>query len=264
MGLLDTPPSLDRRSELPADKKVYPLNLPTESDLYACARESWLRLKSNAHQTWDDYLVIGQALVAARTEKMRDLGINRPHGPRFRKAISAWLREHHLDDIPKAVRSVLIELMDHRPEVDEMMATWSPAQCADRNHPHTVRRYLKKWRAERGQLSHDKKPINAKPTRKQLLREIEQKDAHIKELEAAREAAPTDQPDTILTVAVKLIDIWQADDKPSLEDLFNARPHTALQDIRDLTKWWEMAYRKLEASEKPKKRLPDIKMSKAS
>jgi hypothetical protein len=158
-----------------------------KSELYREAYDAWYRLKAGAHQTWSDWLIIGRAMTAARSDLMRRLLINAPQGSPYRTAFKHWLGNNQLDDIDKTTRSLLLKLIDHGAEVAEMMATWSDAERAARNSPSAVYRAWTQWRAKQGKSSNQ--PTEPKQTRQQLLRQIEQQQAHINELEAAREVS---------------------------------------------------------------------------
>jgi hypothetical protein len=171
------------------------------NDLYRRAGDAWQHLKAAARQTWGEYLIIGEAMAAARTALMHVLRINNPQGPRYRKAWNSWLCDHGLDDMSKSTRSLLLKLINHRAEVDEMMAGWSDAERADRNSPSAVYRYWKQ-RAKRGKTNESPRKASTQPTRAQLAKTIEQLEAHITELEAARGTAPTVAIETELSFDV--------------------------------------------------------------
>jgi hypothetical protein len=193
----DDPTTQDQvcRANLDADA-------PEQKDnLYAQAGEAWRRLKVSANAAWDDYLIIGEAMITARTDLLHKLQINKPHGSNYQKRWKEWLLAHGLADMHKTTRSLLIELIEHRGEVEEMRSGWSDAERARRNSPNTTAHAWKKWRAKHGQPSKTPKQTNAQPTRQQLAKTVEHLQAHVAELEAAREVPPpAGRPDFLFDV----------------------------------------------------------------
>ena len=168
------------------------------AELYRRATESWEHLKKTHRDTWAHYETIGTAMVEARNEIMRDRGLNQPVGPGYQHDMKAWLAEHRLADMEKGVRSRLCELIDHRSEIEQTMEHWTVTQRMLWNHPNTVHRRWKAWRANKGTPSDAQvKKLNAaQQTSQQLalaLEQIEQQKAHIAELEAASDTASAEE-----------------------------------------------------------------------
>jgi hypothetical protein len=186
--------------------KVSSENLDPEGrpadQLVAEAQQPWLRLKNAGRQTWKDWYAIGLALTAGRGQIMHVLCINKPQGGPYRRAIQQWLQKHHLDDINKTTRSLLLDLIDDEQSVADMMAEWSEAEQAERNSPSAVHRHWKQWQRQRDGGGQQKKPHVRNELRQQIkdqAAQIEQLTAHVAELEAARETVPETETETETT-----------------------------------------------------------------
>jgi hypothetical protein len=162
-----------------------PVAQGAHTDLYRRATQRWDHLKQTARETWEQYIVIGEAMVAARGEIMRKLGRNDPTGPAYQREFKAWLVEYRLADMDKAARARLIKLIDALPEVNEMLADWSDQDRRKRNHPNTIYRALQNWRIAQGQPPENctKKPTGT--SRKEIFQESDRFRAHIGGIEAA-------------------------------------------------------------------------------
>jgi hypothetical protein len=162
------------------------------AELYRRATESWEHLKKTHRDTWAHYDTIGIAMVEARNEIMHARDLNQPVGPGYQQDMKRWLIEHRLDDMEKGVRSRLSDLIDHRQEVEEMMAKWSVTQRMEWNHPNTVHRRWKAWRAGKGSVSKTQKQklTIAKQTSQELASALERINELEEEVKSARETAP--------------------------------------------------------------------------
>jgi hypothetical protein len=164
-----------------------PVELGAQTALYRRATESWDHLKQTQRHNWGQYIVIGEAMVAARAEILRKLNRTEPTGPAYQRAFKAWLVEYGLDDMDKGARARLIKLIEALPEVEEMLSGWSDRDRRERNHPNAIYRALEKRRLAHGQPAEirTKKPTGN--SRKELLQKVECLRAHIADIEAARE-----------------------------------------------------------------------------
>jgi hypothetical protein len=94
-------------------------------------------------RSFEDWMLIGDALQVGRTEVMRAIHTNKPTGGRYEKAMGQWLfaRSFHLID--KCTRNHLLECLQHRAEIAKWRANLTAAEQFSFNHPTTV---LRKWR----------------------------------------------------------------------------------------------------------------------
>jgi hypothetical protein len=95
-------------------------------------------------RAWDDWLAIATALQVGRTDIMRELHTNEPHGRRFEKAMGEWLLAHGFKEINKGTRSRLLECLKHKAEIQAWHSRLTNAERFAFNHPDTV---LRKWKA---------------------------------------------------------------------------------------------------------------------
>jgi hypothetical protein len=153
--------------------------------------EAWRRLKKE--KNWNDWLKVGEALQVGREWAMSQAGTNQPSGKAYNMAFGEWLQRYKLDDMDKGDRSRLFAVMDNLPMIEEWRRTLTLTERLKLNHPNPV---LRKWKA----AIEPERPKSDKPTLRDSVvkldednaakdRKIAEQDAHIAELEAAREAA---------------------------------------------------------------------------
>jgi hypothetical protein len=85
-----------------------PVAQSAQIDLYRRAAQYWDHLKQTERDTWEHYVVIGEAMAAARAEIMRKLDRNDPTGPAYQREFKAWLIEYRLADMDKGARARLL------------------------------------------------------------------------------------------------------------------------------------------------------------
>ena len=95
-------------------------------------------------RAWDDWLAIAEALQVGRTDVMRELHTNDPHGRRFEKAMGEWLLAYGFKEIDKGTRSRLLECLKHKVEIEAWRSRLTAAEQFTFGHPDTV---LRKWKA---------------------------------------------------------------------------------------------------------------------
>jgi hypothetical protein len=105
-------------------------------------QEAWHRLVSN--QSWDDWCLVGEALLIGRTEAMRVAHTNGPEGHRYCEEYSLWLKNNNFDGVDKGVRSRLFECLAYRQEIERWRATLPRSEQLKLNHPQAV---LRRWEA---------------------------------------------------------------------------------------------------------------------
>jgi hypothetical protein len=158
---------------------------------------AWTRVKKAQTRMWGEWMTIGEGLLEGRRWAMQQANTNRPEGKGFVTAYSEWLHKYRVDDMHKADRAKLLQLMEERPAVEEWRATLTDADRRSLNHPtHVWRKWtaatrVRKPRADRRQL-----PASAT---------IEQQGAYIAELEEELAARSTSAPEQrILELQQKL------------------------------------------------------------
>ena len=105
-------------------------------------QEAWRRHKSDA--TWTDWLAIGEALAIGRQDAMGAAATNQPIGAAYNIAFGKWIARYGFDEIDKGDRHRLLEVMEHRAEIEAWRSTLTSTERLRVNHPSTV---LRKWKA---------------------------------------------------------------------------------------------------------------------
>jgi hypothetical protein len=145
------------------------------------------------HCSFEDCLIIAEALEIGRTESMRAAHTNEPTGKRYDKQMGEWLLANGFHLIDKATRSRLREVIEHRAAIEKWRATLTEPERFRFNHPDAVLRRWKKKNAVRDP--------NAPPSPMRKLKEANiqlQEKLHRVEREIARGGG----------------DLWNADDRP--------------------------------------------------
>jgi hypothetical protein len=117
-------------------------------------QEAWTRLTNC--QSWNDWLLVGEALLLGRSECMRTAHTNKPEGRRYNEEFSDWLKANKFDGIDKSTRSRLFECLAHRAQIEAWLVTLATNDRLKKlNHPAVVLRHWQKTQV--------KKPDNAEP-----------------------------------------------------------------------------------------------------
>lgn len=98
-------------------------------------------------RSFDDWLLIAEALAVGRAEIMAVLCTNRPTGKRFEHAMATWLLANSFHVIDKCTRSHSLECLKHRAEIEMWRIELKKKNAVEHfrpNHPTTV---LRKWKA---------------------------------------------------------------------------------------------------------------------
>ena len=106
-------------------------------------QEAWKFLKETGRTTWDQWKVVGQALLVGRHHALKVAKTNKPNGKRYAEAFNFWLQGHGFDAIEKADRHKLLSIMAELPRIEKWREGLTDAQRAAWNHPSTV------WRVSR-------------------------------------------------------------------------------------------------------------------
>ena len=105
-------------------------------------QEAWHRLKKGS--TFEDWKQVGAAHVLGRTAAMREAHVNKPECSNYNAAFGRWQKQCGFEDLEKAARSRLFEMMDHLAEIEAWRATLTVTQRLDLNHPTAV---VRRWKA---------------------------------------------------------------------------------------------------------------------
>lgn len=106
-------------------------------------REALQRIRDRDKATFDDWLAVGRALIAGRTECMAKAGVNKPYGPAYQRLTRAFLERHGLADIDSHERVGAIHCVEHQAEIEAWRAGLTDVQRRRANHPNTI---MAHWR----------------------------------------------------------------------------------------------------------------------
>lgn len=115
--------------------------LPKAADPVELGREAWQRRKADGRNCWDDWRLIGQALLVGRKEAMRLAKKDRPAGRKYNELVGNWVQMHGFAEIDKSDRAKLLSIVEKLDEVEAWRATLTDSQRATLNHPSSI------WRA---------------------------------------------------------------------------------------------------------------------
>jgi hypothetical protein len=119
------------------------------------ASRAWHDIKIGWKRQWSDWTtVIGPGLMKARAEAMAVARTNRPEGRGYSTAMGKLLAEYKLDDMSKATRSAILNVMEHLQDVE----AWRVRQPKpeELNNPTVV--WLKFKRSGGYQAEHPRPP----------------------------------------------------------------------------------------------------------
>lgn len=155
---------------------------------------AWARVKKAQTRLWGEWMTIGEGLLEGRRWAMRIAGVNRPEGKGYVTAYGEWLKRYKVDDMDRADRAKLLQLMEDRPAVEEWRSTLTDNERRSLNNPTLVWR---KWTAATRTKKPKPRTAGYSATEMGRARDmVQQQDERIRELEeelaAAREQADDD------------------------------------------------------------------------
>jgi hypothetical protein len=106
-------------------------------------QEAWKR-RHKVALTWNDWTTIGEALDIGRSAAMDEAHTDRPKGSRYNRAFSEWLERYRFADMDQNTRKRLLDVREHRAEIETWRATLSQSQRLRLNHPVAIWR---RWQA---------------------------------------------------------------------------------------------------------------------
>ena len=108
--------------------------MPDHTERIRQGKAAWARLKQDS-RSWDDWVLLGYALLEGRRIAMHNAGVGQGYGPAFR----SWLIDNRFNLNPSD-RSALLALMGILPAVEAWRATLTETRRLRMNHPATVMR----------------------------------------------------------------------------------------------------------------------------
>ena len=113
-------------------------SLHSKADAFREGREALDRL--NTGRDWSDWLKVGAALAAGRTEAMEIANTNGPKGRKYNRAFGDLLKDEQLgtDRLDSATRNQLLQIEENKSAIEEWRETLHPTQRLKLNHPSAV------------------------------------------------------------------------------------------------------------------------------
>lgn len=122
------------------------------------AAAAWQRLKRSERSTFDDWLIIGRALVIGRAETIKAAKTNRPIGTTYNRLMGQWLRNSGLDDINTQERYRLLLVIENLPAIMAWRETLPPDRRRAWNHPNAIWSHWQRATKQRQQVTNIAKP----------------------------------------------------------------------------------------------------------
>ena len=116
-------------------------------------RIAWARLR-NGSKSWEDWKLVGVALMEGRAIAMRNAGATSPAGRGYSDAFNEWLTDNRFDISPSH-RAKLLTAMGLLPEIEAWRATLTPRQRRRMNHPGAILNNFRKAARIRLEMEHD-------------------------------------------------------------------------------------------------------------
>ncbi len=135
-------------------------NVDAIEDAILNGQQAWARRKADARASWDDWLLVGWALLVGKRKSVLAAKGNR--GKKYAQHFCAWCQKNNFGDIDKADRSKLLWIMENIEDVEAWRATRSEKERLIWNHPSTVWRVV---RCKRQGLPEFRSPVE--PTSEQ-------------------------------------------------------------------------------------------------
>jgi hypothetical protein len=107
-------------------------------------QEAWSRLATREKHTWEDWILVGEALRVGRHQAMRQAGTNTPSGKRYNGIFGEWLQETGFDAVDKGARSRLFDCLENLDQINNWRDALPFGRRLELNHPNTV---FRTWRS---------------------------------------------------------------------------------------------------------------------
>ena len=108
--------------------------MPDNTERIRQGKAAWARLKQDS-RSWNDWIVVGYALLEGRAIAIGNAGVGQGYGPAF----NSWLIDNRFNLRPSD-RSALLALMGILPAIEAWRATLAETRRVRMNHPATVMR----------------------------------------------------------------------------------------------------------------------------
>jgi len=108
------------------------------SDAVIAGKAAWRRLRDREKSSWEDWMLIAEALVVGRTRAMMTAQRNKPVGTLYVRAIGQWLKQNDLHEINPAERYRAMLCLERREEIETWRAGLDEAKRRKWNYPAAV------------------------------------------------------------------------------------------------------------------------------
>jgi len=106
-------------------------------------REAVSRIRDRARQTFDDWMLVGKALVVGRAACMAEARVNVPNGTPYQKAIRRWLDDNGFGDLDTHERTNAMHMAEHEHEIAAWRMRLTPVARRLANHPNTIVKHMR-------------------------------------------------------------------------------------------------------------------------
>lgn len=121
-----------------------------DATIVARGRDAWHRLATQPRRSWNDYMLVADALEEGRRQCRAQLKLpadkSRRLGRAFNTLFSDWIRENGFGAIDGGTRSLLTECLSHREEIEAFLESLPTRERLFLNYPGAV---LDRWRKTR-------------------------------------------------------------------------------------------------------------------
>jgi len=107
-------------------------------DDVAAGRAAWERIKGHDRKSWDDWLMVGRAIIIGRAEMMAKANSNRPLGTVYNRLMGEWLKQHGFGDVNNQERYRVILCIENATEIEVWRAGLDEGRRRRLNHPGAV------------------------------------------------------------------------------------------------------------------------------
>lgn len=108
----------------------------SKTEIIGAGQAAWQRLRDRERRSFDDWILVGSALLLLRATAMRQAATNTPFGAKYNKIFGSLLRERGFDDIDNQQRYRAIQVVEHRQEIEQWRASLPEKKSARMNHPN--------------------------------------------------------------------------------------------------------------------------------
>ena len=137
------------------------------------------RVRGDGH--WEDWMQLGEGLLAMRTIAMRRACTNVPTGRRYSEEMSLLLQESPYHSLDKGPRSFVIKCADNRVEIEAWRATLSLKDKMAWSYPKTVWGKFQAYLAAEAEKARIAAGGDAKEKRPSIVKTLKERNAELEQ-----------------------------------------------------------------------------------